>query len=104
MLVLMWESGRKRKIVSSLSQPHSLESLKMWRKKVLYIPYLHMRNLQSLQDIKASKWAEFFGPGSSLKGCWRSLYKRPVEKQAADLQWRMVQGAIPMNRHKAPGP
>lgn len=34
----------------------------------------------------------------SLKGSWRSLYKRPIEKRVGDLQWRVVHGILATNR------
>ncbi len=39
--------------------------------------------------------------GTDFKACWRSLYKLPVEKRTADLQWRLMFGAIATNRHVA---
>ncbi len=35
------------------------------------------------------------------KGCWRSLYKPPIEKRTADLQWRVIHWAIATNKHVA---
>ncbi|KAJ3599422.1 hypothetical protein NHX12_033385 [Muraenolepis orangiensis] len=58
-------------------------------------------NLRSLAGVKESRWAEFLGPDSSPKGSWRCLYKLPVEKRTADLQWRIVHGAIATNRYRA---
>lgn len=43
---------------------------------------------------------DFFGPGSSPKGCWRSLHRLHFEKWSADLQWRIAHRAIAMNRHR----
>ncbi len=40
-----------------------------------------------------------FGP--DFRGSWRSLYKPPIEKRTADLQWRLVHGIIATNRHVA---
>lgn len=57
------------------------------------------RNLCSLAGVKESSWTEVFGPEFTLKGSWWSLYKPPIKEQAADLQWRMVHGAIAINRH-----
>ncbi|KAJ3582193.1 hypothetical protein NHX12_015766, partial [Muraenolepis orangiensis] len=60
------------------------------------------RSLQrSLAGVRESRWAEFLGPDSSPKGSWRCLYKLPVEKRTADLQWRIVHGAIATNRYRA---
>ena len=46
-----------------------------------------------------SRWTEFFGNGSSPRGCWRSLYKPPVDKRTGDLQWRIVHGDIATYRY-----
>ena len=51
--------------------------------------------------MKESRWTKFFGPDVSPKGSWRSLYKLPVEKWTADLQWRIAHGAIATNRYRA---
>ncbi|KAL7849340.1 hypothetical protein SRHO_G00209630 [Serrasalmus rhombeus] len=40
-------------------------------------------------DLRETKWTEVVGADSSLKGSWRSLYKRPIEKRVGDLQWRI---------------
>lgn len=58
-------------------------------------------NLCSLSGLKESRWTEFFGPYASPKGSWQSLYKLPIEKRTADLQWRVVHGAIATNRYRA---
>ena len=58
-------------------------------------------NLRSLAGVQESKWAEFFGPDVSPRGSWRCLYKLPSEKRTADLQWRVVHGAIATNRYRA---
>lgn len=60
-----------------------------------------MKVVSSLAGLKESRWTEYFGPGSSLKGSWRCLYKQPIEKRTEDLQWRIVHGAIAMNRYQA---
>jgi len=37
----------------------------------------------------------------SPKGCWCALYKSPINKRTSGLQWRIVHGAIALNRHVA---
>ncbi len=39
------------------------------------------------------------GLDSSPEGCWRILYKYPVNKRTGDLQWRIVHGAVATNRY-----
>ena len=68
-------------------------------KKAAYHLCVKVSNLRSLVGVKVSKWTEFFGRGSSPRGCWRSLYKPPVDKRTGDLQWRIVHGAIATNRY-----
>ncbi|TWW77693.1 Transposon TX1 uncharacterized 149 kDa protein ORF 2 [Takifugu flavidus] len=68
-------------------------------RKDLYILAVKVRNLRSLEGLKASGWTSFFGAGSSPGGCWRSLYKPPVDKRTGDLQWRIVHGAVATNRY-----
>ncbi|TDG95854.1 hypothetical protein EPR50_G00244570 [Perca flavescens] len=70
-------------------------------KKELYYTCIKVLNIRFLAELKESRWTEFFGPEVSPKGSWRSLYKLPVEKRAADLQWRIVHGAIATNRYRA---
>uniref|UniRef100_A0A3P9LKP2 Reverse transcriptase domain-containing protein n=1 Tax=Oryzias latipes TaxID=8090 RepID=A0A3P9LKP2_ORYLA len=68
-------------------------------KKSLYFLCVKVLNLRSLMDVRVSRWAELFGTGSTPRGCWRSLYKAPVEKRVGDLQWRVVHGIIATNRY-----
>lgn len=66
-------------------------------KKATYQLCVKVCHLRSLVSVKVSK----FGQNKSPRGSWRSLYKLPVEKRAADLQWRIIHGAIATNRHIA---
>jgi len=70
-------------------------------KKALYVLCVKVLYLQTLDNVKESKWQEVFGADASPKGSWRSLYKPPTEKRTGDLQWRTVHGIIATNRHRA---
>lgn len=70
-------------------------------RQTLYRACVKTINYQTLKDVRDIKWTMFFESGSSPKGSWRSLYKRPIEKRVGDLQWRIVHGIIATNRHKA---
>lgn len=70
-------------------------------KKAMYIMCVKVWHLNTLKSVSESKWLEVLGPGASPKGCWRSLYKPPIEKRSGDLQWRIVHGIIATNRHRA---
>ncbi len=69
-------------------------------KKELYQVFVKALNLRSLSGVVESRWTGFFHPSFSPKGSWRSLYKLPVKKWTADLQWRIVHGVIAMNRYR----
>ncbi|KAK3546767.1 hypothetical protein QTP70_035207 [Hemibagrus guttatus] len=62
--------------------------------------YVWFHLISPLIQKSPKKWLEFFGTDSSPKGRWRSLYKRPIDKRTADLQWRIVHGAIATNGHR----
>ncbi|XDV25251.1 hypothetical protein PO909_029197 [Leuciscus waleckii] len=70
-------------------------------KKTIYGLCVKVTHLLQLQSVRETKWHEIFGPGASPKGCWRTLYKSPIEKRTGDLQWRIVHGIIATNRHRA---
>ncbi len=63
-------------------------------RKAIYIMCVKVCHLSILESVSESKWQEVLGPGASPKGCWRSLYKPPIEKRSGDLQWRIVHGII----------
>ncbi|KAK2897108.1 hypothetical protein Q8A73_013488 [Channa argus] len=70
-------------------------------KKVIYQICVKVLNLRSLTGVKESRWTGFLGQDDSPKGSWQCLYKLPIEKRTADLQWRVVHGAIATNRYRA---
>lgn len=69
------------------------------KKKELYETCVKVTHQTVLRGVKTWRWSEVFG--TDFKACWRSLYKLPVEKRTADLQWRLMFGAIATNRHVA---
>ncbi|KAJ3599425.1 hypothetical protein NHX12_033388 [Muraenolepis orangiensis] len=93
-----WHEGAGQLL--TLRTPH-LGTFQACGKKETYNLCVKVLNLRSLAGVKESRWAEFLGPDSSPKGSWRCLYKLPVEKRTADLQWRSVHGAIATNRYSA---
>lgn len=70
-------------------------------KKSMYAVAVKVLNRASLAGVQESRWIGVLAPGSSPRGSWRSLYKPPIEKRSADLQWRVVHGAVATNRHVA---
>ncbi|KAI4877209.1 hypothetical protein NFI96_028665 [Prochilodus magdalenae] len=81
-----WEEGQGKLL--SLEIP-ILGSFSGLSKRALYCVCTKTLNFQALKDLHDTKWAEVLGSGSSPKGSWRSLYKRPIEKKMGDLQWRL---------------
>ncbi len=70
-------------------------------KKDLYVLCVKAVHFHMLVNLRESKWLDVFGSGVSPKGCWRTLYKPPIEKSSGDLQWRVVLCIIATNRHRA---
>lgn len=67
--------------------------------KALYVVSMKVLNKQSLTGESESRWTGLFSPGTSPRGSWRSLYKTPIEKRCADLQGRIIHGAVAKNRY-----
>lgn len=70
-------------------------------KKSLYLNCVKVAHQSVLKNCRETKWTEVLGPDSSPRRCWRSLYKSPIEKRTADLQWRIIHWAVATNRHVA---
>lgn len=70
-------------------------------KKSIYVMCVKTSNLFQLQSVRETKWKETIGPNASPKGCWRSLYKPPIEKRTGDLQWRIVHCIVATNCYRA---
>ncbi|KAI3357926.1 hypothetical protein L3Q82_016316 [Scortum barcoo] len=92
-----WQEGGGQLL--SFTTPR-LDKFRMWEKKEVYQVCIRVLNMRSLAGMKESRWTQFFGPEFSPKASWRSLYKLPVEKRTADLQWRVIYGAIATNRYR----
>lgn len=74
--------------------------MNQWAKKAASYTCRKVTHLRSLAGMKA-RWTVFFGLGTSPKDYGWALYKPPVDKRMADLQWSIVHGAIATNRHVA---
>ncbi|KAL7887731.1 hypothetical protein AOLI_G00054520 [Acnodon oligacanthus] len=69
-------------------------------RKALYLVRVKVSQARLLDGVLSTRLSELFGADSSPKGCWRVLYKCPIDKRTADLQWTIVHGAIATNRHR----
>ncbi|KAL1247288.1 hypothetical protein QQF64_022664 [Cirrhinus molitorella] len=76
-----------------------LSNFQSIKKKELYITSVKVTHQTVLRRVKTWRWSDVFG--TNFKACWRSVYKLPIEKRTADLQWRLMYGAIATNRHVA---
>ncbi|KAK2897116.1 hypothetical protein Q8A73_013496 [Channa argus] len=93
-----WQEGEGQILSFKIPQ---LSTFQGAGKKVIYQICVKVLNLCSLTGVKESRWTGFLGQDDSPKGSWRCLYKLPIEKRTADLQWRVVHGAIATNRYRA---
>ncbi len=78
-----------------------LEELDIASKKALYYVTVKIIHMNSLSRHSFSKWMETMEPDFLERDRWRALYKPPIEKRTADLQWRIIHRAIATNRHVA---
>lgn len=58
-----------------------LDTFKAAGKKAVYQACVKSLNLNSLSEVRESRWFEFFGPDASPKGSWWSLYKLLVKNR-----------------------
>lgn len=70
-------------------------------KKEIYKTAVKVLHQVSLRAQKISRWPDLLKPDSLVRDRWRTLYKPPVEKRTADLQWRIIHGAIATDKHVA---
>ncbi len=78
-----------------------LEEFDIASKKALYYVTVKITHMNSLSMHSFSKWMETIEPDFLERDRWRALYKPPIEKRTADLQWRIIHRAIATNRHVA---
>ncbi|KAK3510233.1 hypothetical protein QTP70_031055, partial [Hemibagrus guttatus] len=74
-------------------------SLKDMTKKGIYHITVKVIHKESLKRQKASRWPGMLNPDFLMRDRWRTLYKPPVEKRTADLQWRIIHGAVATDGH-----
>ncbi|KAK3543616.1 hypothetical protein QTP70_025016, partial [Hemibagrus guttatus] len=76
-------------------------SLKDMTKKGIYHITVKVLHKESLKRQKASRWPGMSNPDFLVRDRWRTLYKPPVEKRTADLQWRIIHRAVATDGHVA---
>ena len=75
-------------------QPASLESASG---KTFYHLMVKTFNRKKLNGLSDTPWRSHLRLDSGLKPEWRSIYKPPLSKRHADLQWRLLHGIIAVN-------
>lgn len=65
--------------------------------KVLYKYFVKLLNKTSLNGRVDTVWRGKFSLADEVKPVWRVLYKPPLKKRSADLQWRVLHGAVAVN-------
>ncbi|KAK5858083.1 hypothetical protein PBY51_002254 [Eleginops maclovinus] len=63
-------------------------------KKTIYTNIVKTINKNGLKDRASTVWSTRLGAGNGPGPQWRSLYKPPLKKRTADLQWRILHSAI----------
>ncbi|KAK3575560.1 hypothetical protein QTP86_029564, partial [Hemibagrus guttatus] len=76
-------------------------SLKNMTKKGIYHITVKVLHKESLKRQKASRWPGMLNLDFLVRDRGRTLYKPPVEKRTADLQWRIIHGAVATDGHVA---
>ncbi|KAK3527705.1 hypothetical protein QTP86_034618, partial [Hemibagrus guttatus] len=74
-------------------------SLKDMTKKGIYHITVKVLHKESLKRQKASRWPGMLNPDFLVRDRERTLYKPPVEKRTADLQWGIIHGAVATDGH-----
>ncbi len=97
---------RERQEVESVGSILSFETPRLdlfetTSKKAIYNATVKVLHQDSLKRQKISKWPDLLKPEFLVRDRWRTLYKPPVEKRTADLQWRILHGAIATDKHVA---
>lgn len=82
-----WQEGGGQILSFSTS---NLDTFKITGKQSLYRVCVKLLNLDMVSRYRELRLTGFFGSDVSSKGSWRWLYKLPVEKWTADLQWRVI--------------
>lgn len=92
-----WQEGDGRLLSFKIPEISRFDTIS---KKAFYLVCVKYLNLRALQDIPETKWTNLLESEASPKGCWRTLYKKPIEKRSGDLQWRISHWILATNRYK----
>lgn len=60
------------------------------KSKALSVLMVECLNRQKLKRQADFPWRAHLGLGEEVQPEWRSLYKPPLTKRVADLQWRLI--------------
>ena len=65
--------------------------------KLLYRACVKLLNKKRLRSRTDTPWRDVFNLSDDVKPEWRALYKPPLTKKVADLQWRILHGIVSVN-------
>ncbi|KAL6457542.1 hypothetical protein MHYP_G00345050 [Metynnis hypsauchen] len=100
-LAIQVDPGEERVSPGTLLHIPDLGPFQMLSRKALYHACVKVAHQTGLKHQRVIRWLELFGPDFLLRDRWRSLYKPPIEKLLANLQCRIIHGAIATERHVA---
>ncbi|KAI3352703.1 hypothetical protein L3Q82_020166, partial [Scortum barcoo] len=84
-------------IICPSSNQQGEVNLKEAKGKVLSVLMVRCLNRQKLQHRSLLPWRAHLSLGEEVRPEWRSLYKPPLSKRVADLQWRLLHGILAVN-------
>ena len=58
---------------------------------------MKLLNKKRLRSRTDTPWRDVFNLSDDVKPEWRALYKPPLTKKVADLQWRILHGIVSVN-------
>ncbi|KAF4091480.1 hypothetical protein AMELA_G00037490 [Ameiurus melas] len=64
---------------------------------LLYTACLKVLNIKNLNGGVGTPWRSVLSFNDDIKPEWRALYKPPITKKFADLQWRILHGIVSVN-------
>lgn len=82
-------------------RPPAVTKLSIAQGKQLYTLCTFTKHNDTFSRMPESKWKDLCNPDSSPNDGWRVLYKPPIEKRMADIQWRIIHGIVATNKYRA---
>ena len=81
-----------------LNVKHCILDMKEVKGKGFYKLMVLCLNKSKLHQRVDTPWRGHLGWAADVQPAWRSLYKPPLTKRVADLQWRVLHGIVAVNK------